>query len=166
MKTLGTASCALLVFALVAAPPVQAQTPWELGPTLGVNLESNEILLGAVSRIHLTSSPITLNPGFEFYPGIDDTGGGLSRSLFVLNLDVQYELEAESVEPYVGGGISWARASIEGLGAASDAGLNVKGGMTFSPSSRGQPFLEAILNFSDGTESLIIKGGFLFEIGR
>ena len=91
---------------------------------------------------------------------------GTSSAKFVLNLDVQYELEAESVEPYVGGGISWARASIEGLGAASDAGLNVKGGMTFSPSSRGQPFLEAILNFSDGTESLIIKGGFLFEIGR
>jgi len=60
----------------------------------------------------------------------------------------------------------WARASVEGLDAVSDAGLNVKGGMTSNPGSRGQPFLEAVLNFADGTESLIIKGGFLFEIGR
>ncbi len=165
MKTLRTAFCALLLFALVAAPPAQAQTPWDLGPSLALNLDNNEFLLGAVSRVHLSSSPVTLNPGFEFYPGIDDTGGGLSRSLFVLNLDVQYELEAESVEPYVGGGISWARASTEGLDAVSDAGLNLKGGMTFNRSSRGQPFLEAILNFSDGSEALIFKGGFLFTIG-
>ena len=165
MKTLRTVFCALFLVALVAAPPVQAQAPWELGPYLGVNLQNDELLLGAMSRIHLGSSPVTLNPGFEFYPGIDDTGGGLSRSFLVLNLDVQYQLEAESVEPYIGGGISWARASTEGFDAVSDAGLNVKGGMTFNPSGQGRPFLEAVLNFSNGTESLIFKGGFLFTIG-
>ena len=35
MKTLRTTSYVLFVVALVAAPPVQAQTPWELGPTSG-----------------------------------------------------------------------------------------------------------------------------------
>ena len=65
MKTLCTAFCALFLYALVAAPPVQAQTPWELGPVLGLDLDRDELLLGAVARIHLDSAPITLNPGIE-----------------------------------------------------------------------------------------------------
>ena len=159
MKTLRTAFCALFLVALVATPPAQAQTPWEIGPHAGVNLDNDEILLGAVGRLHLSSLPITLNPGFEFYPGLD---GG---SLFALNFDVQYQLEAESVEPYVGGGISWARFSPDVGTASSDAGLNVKGGVSFNPASRTHPYAEAVLNFANGSEALIFKAGFLFTIG-
>ena len=79
MQMLRITSCALFLFGLVAAPPAQAQAdPWELGPLLGVNLDNNELLIGGVSRIHLESLPITLNPGLEFYPGLDNA------SLFVL----------------------------------------------------------------------------------
>ncbi len=158
MKTLRITSCALLFFGLVAARPVQAQTPWELGPLVGVNLDNDELLLGAVARIPLTSLPITLNPGFEFYPGFDP------GSLFVVNFDVQYELNAESLEPYVGGGISWARASNAGT-SNSDVGLNLKGGLVFNPESRTRPYVEAALNFGGGNESLIFRGGLLFTIG-
>ena len=112
MKTFRTALYALSLLGIVGAPPAQAQTPWDVGPYLGVNLDTDESLLGAVARIQAGSAPITLNPGFEFYPGVDDVGS-LNRSLFVLNLDVQYQLEAESVEPYVGGGLSWAKSSVE-----------------------------------------------------
>jgi hypothetical protein len=164
MKTLRTAFLALFLVGLVAAPPAQAQSPWDVGPLLGVNLDNDELLLGAVARIRAGSAPITLNPGFEFYPGIDDVGT-LSRSLFVLNLDVQYQLEAETVEPYVGGGISWARASTEGSDAQSDVGLNVKGGLMFNQAGAGTPYVEAVLNFADGTEALIFKAGYLFTIG-
>ena len=158
MKMPRTASCALFAFALVVAPPAQAQTPWEVGPHVGVNLDNDELLVGAVARIHLSSLPITLNPGFEFYPGFDP------GSLFVLNFDVQYQLDAESVEPYVGGGISWARKGAAG-GSSSDAGLNLKGGVMFSPSSRTQPYVEAVVNFANNDEALIFRGGFLFTIG-
>ena len=164
MKTLRTAFCALFLVALVAAPPVQAQAPWELGPYLGVNLENNELLLGAMSRIHLTSSPVTLNPGFEFYPGIDDVAG-LSTSFLVLNFDVQYQLEAESVDPYVGGGISYSRFSIDTRDPDWEAGLNLKGGLLFNRRGNGQPYIEAVLNFANGGEALVFKGGFLFTIG-
>ena len=164
MKTLRTAFCALFLFALVAAPPVQAQAPWELGPYLGIDLDRDELFLGSVARIHLASNPITLNPGIEFYPGIDDVGG-LNRSLLVLNFDGQYQLEAESVEPYVGGGISWARVSIDTRDADWDAGLNLKGGLLFNRRGNSQPYLEAVLNFASGSEALIFKGGFLFTIG-
>ena len=165
MKMLPTASCALLLFGFVAAPPAQAQTPWEIGPHLSVNLDNNELLFGGVARIHLSSLPITLNPGLEFYPGIDDTGGGLSRSLWVLNFDGQYQLEAESVSPYVGGGISWARLSTDTQGAASDFGLNLKGGLVFNRTGNAQPYGEAILNFADGSEALIFRAGLLFTVG-
>ena len=164
MKMLRITACALFLFGLVAAPPAQAQTPWELGPLLGVNLNNDELLLGAVARIPLTSLPITLHPGLEFYPGLDDTGGGLSRSLFVLNFDVQYQLDAESVEPYVGGGLSWATLSTEGQSGSSDLGLNLKGGLVFNPSSSTRPYVEAALNLAGGTE-LIFGGGLLFTIG-
>ena len=135
-----------------------------MGPLLGVNLDNDELLLGAVARIQAGSTPITLNPGFEFYPGIDDVGT-LNRSLFVLNLDVQYELDAESVDPYVGGGLSWSRLSVETLDAQSDVGLNLKGGLMFNSMGSGRPYVEAVLNFSDGSEALIFKAGFLFTIG-
>ncbi len=158
MKMPRTASCALFAFALVVAPPAQAQTPWEVGPHVGVNLENDELLVGAVARIHLSSLPITLNPGFEFYPGVDP------GSLFVLNFDVQYQLDAESVEPYVGGGISWARTGAA-VGSSSDVGLNLKGGVMFSPSSRTRPYAEAAVNFASDNQALIFRGGFLFTIG-
>ena len=157
MKILPTASCALLLLGFVAAPPAQAQTPWEIGPHLSVDLDKNELLLGGVARIHLSSLPITLNPGLEFYPGIDNTPAGLSRSLWVLNFDGQYQLEAESVNPYIGAGISWARYSTETFGTVSDVGLNMKGGLVFNRTGNAQPDAEAILNFADDTEALIFK---------
>ena len=158
MRMLRITSCALFLFGLVAAPPAQAQTPWELGPLVGVNLDNDELLVGAVARIPLTSLPVTLNPGFEFYPGFDP------GSLFVLNFDVQYELNAESLEPYVGAGISWARISNAGT-SDSDVGLNLKGGLVFNRRGNAQPYVEAVLNFANGGEALIFKGGFLFTIG-
>ena len=158
MKTLRTAFCALFLLMIVVAPRAQAQTPWELGPDIGVNLDNDELLLGVLARIHLSSIPIALNPGFEFYPSIDSP-----ESLFVLNFDVQYELNAQSVDPYIGGGISWARASTAGT-SSSDAGLNLKGGVLFNPNSNSRPFVEAVLNFSDSGESLIFKAGFLFRM--
>lgn len=164
MKMLRITSCALLLFGLVVARPAQAQTPWGLGPLVGVNLDNDELLVGAVARIPLTSLPVTLNPGFEFYPGFDP------GSLFVLNFDVQYELNAESLEPYVGAGISWARTSNAGT-SDSDVGLNLKGGLVFNPASRTRPYGEAVLNFASGSagglpsDALIFRAGVLFTIG-
>jgi hypothetical protein len=80
MKTLRTALYALSLAGPLAAPPAQAQSTWEVGPHLGVNLDNDEILLGPVGRLNLSSLPITLNPGFEFYPGLD--GGSLFALIF------------------------------------------------------------------------------------
>ena len=158
MKTLRTAFCSLFLFGLLVAPPAQAQTPWELGPLLGVNLDNDNLLLGAVARIHLPSAPITLNPGLELYPGIDD------GSLFVVNFDVQYELEAASIDPYVGAGISWATRTSDTRDTNTDFGLNLKGGLLFSLMGSARPYVEAAVNIGGGG-ALIFRGGFLFTIG-
>ena len=84
--------------------------------------------------------------------------------MVVLNFDVQYQLEAEALEPYVGGGISMARASALSV-SDWEAGLNLKGGLLFNPSSKTQPYVEAVLNFAGGSEALIFKAGVLFTIG-
>lgn len=49
--------------------------------------------------------------------------------------------------------------------AVSDVGLNLKGGTMFNRTGKGKPYVEAVLNFSDGNEALIFKAGFLFTIG-
>ncbi len=162
MKTLRTAFYALIVAGLITASPAQAQTSWELGPYLGLNFDNDELLFGGVARIHLASSPITLNPAIEFYPGIDDGPGGLSRSLFVLHFDGQYQLEAESLDPYVGAGISWSRSSTDTQDAVTDLGINIKGGLLFHPRGSAQPYVEAALNLDGGAGPFILRAGLLF----
>ena len=158
MKTLRTAFCALFLFGLMAAPPAQAQTPWQLGPLLGVNVDNNELVVGATARINLKSAPITLNPGFDLYPGIDG-------SLFVVNFDGHYHFEGQAVVPYAGGGISWSRRTPEGGESRSDIGLNLKGGVLFNARGLGQPYAGAVLNIADAANPFILEAGFLFRIG-
>ena len=163
MKTLRTALLALFLGGLVSAPGIEAQSSWELGPYLGLNFDNDELLIGGVARIHLASSPITLNPAIEFYPGIDDVAG-LSTSLLVLNFDGQYQIEAESWEPYVGAGISWSRAATDTQDAVTDLDLNIKGGMLFNPRGSMQPYAEAVINFDGGTNPFMLKAGLLFAL--
>ena len=166
MKTFRSAA-ALFAFVLVAAPSAQAQTIWELGPNAGYNLDNEEFLIGATSRIQVPSLPVTLNPGLEFYPSIG--GPGVDASQIVLNLDIQYQLQAESVDPYVGGGLFWRRSSIDfgglvGSVSDSDLGLNLKGGFLFHVSGNLQPYAEAVIALGGG-EAFMLRGGFLFPIG-
>ena len=84
--------------------------------------------------------------------------------LFVVNFDVLYELTAQKVEPYVGGGLFWSRRSVAGT-SRSDIGLNLKGGVVFSPPGKLRPFAEGVIRVEGGS-SLLLKGGLLFAFGR
>ena len=162
MKTLRVVLTMLVVVPLVLAVPAQGQTSWDLGPVLGLDLELDELFLGGSARISPPGAPIVLNPGIEFYPFI---GSGVS--LFVVNFDVLYELKAEKVEPYIGGGLFWSRASVSiaGISASnSEIGLNLKGGVVFSPPGKLRPFAEGVIRVEGGS-SLLLKGGLLFAIG-
>lgn len=164
MKTLRVVLTMFVVVPLVLAVPARAQTSWDLAPLLGLDLDADELFLGGSARIAPLGAPIILNPGIEFYPFI---GSGVS--LVVVNFDVLYELQAQSVEPYVGGGLFWSRASVSVAGISvsnSDIGLNLKGGVVFSPpGNKLRPFAEGVIRIEGGS-SLLLKGGLLFAIGR
>ncbi len=161
MKTLRVVLTMFVVVPLVLAVPARAQTSWDLAPLLGLDLDADELFLGGSARIAPPGAPVILNPGIEFYPFI----GG---SLFVVNFDVLYELTAQKVEPYVGGGLFWSRASRTVAGtsiSSSDIGLNLKGGVVFSPPGKLRPFAEGVIRVEGGS-SLLLKGGLLLKIGR
>ena len=167
MKMLRAVLTALAVLPLVVATPAQAQTQWSLVPHLGFNIDNDELYLGANARIELPSAPVTLNPGFDWYPFIGSQN--VSASLFVIDLDILYHLKAEAVEPYVGGGLFWSRSTVNvaglGGGSATDIGLNLKGGVVFRPLGKLRPFAEGVIAISGGS-ALLLKGGFLFSMGR
>jgi hypothetical protein len=168
MKTLRAVLAALAVLPLVVATPAQAQTQWSLVPHLGFNIDNDELYLGANARIQLPGAPVTLNPGFDWYPFIGSQN--VDASLFVIDLDVLYHLQAKSVDPYLGGGLFWSRASRNagGLGgsvSATDIGLNLKGGAVFRPLGKLRPFAEGVIAISNGS-AFLLKGGFLFSMGR
>ena len=157
----------LLMLPALAVLPANAQVGWDLGPHLGFNIDNDELFLGANARIDLQAAPITLNPGFDWYPFIGSPN--VDRSLFVLNFDALYKLTAPSIKPYVGGGLFWSRASrnVGGTGSVSDTdiGINLKGGIVFNPLGKLVPFGEAAIAISGGS-ALLLKGGFLFAMGR
>ncbi len=167
MKTLRAVFAVLAVLPLVVATPAQAQTQWSLVPHLGFNIDNDELYLGANARIELPSAPVTINPGFDWYPFIGSQN--VDVSLFVVDMDVLYHLKAQSIEPYVGGGLFWSRTSVNvaglGGGTATDVGLNLKGGAVFRPLGKLRPFAEGVIAISGGS-ALLLKGGFLFSMGR
>lgn len=161
MKTLRVVLTMFVVVPLVLAVPARAQTSWDLAPLLGLDLDADELFLGGSARIAPLGAPIILNPGIEFYPFI---GSGVS--LVVVNFDVLYELQAQSVEPYVGGGLFWSRRTFVAGTSRGDIGLNLKGGVVFSPpGNKLRPFAEGVIRIEGGS-SLLLKGGLLFAIGR
>ena len=167
MKTLRVVLTMLVVVPLAIVVPAQAQTTWDLAPHLGLNLDNDELFLGGSARITLPTAPVKLNPGIEFYPFIGSAN--VDVSLFVVNFDVLYDLTAKSVEPYGGGGLFWSRTSVTVGGTIvsdSDIGLNLKGGLVFGvPGSPIRPYGEGVLMLSSGS-ALLLKGGFLFAIGK
>ena len=161
MKTLRVVLAMFVVVPLVIVVPAQAQTSWELAPIFGLDLDADEAFLGVGARIAPPGAPVIINPGLEFYPFI---GNGVS--LVVVNFDVLYELQAQSVEPYVGGGLFWSRRTFVAGTSRSDIGLNLKGGVVFSPpGNKLRPFAEGVIRVEGGS-SLLLKGGLLFAIGK
>lgn len=81
------------------------------------------------------------------------------------NLGYSVPVTSTSISPYVGGGLNFARVSVDVFGDShsdTDLGLNVLGGMKFKPAAaRFTPFVEARFELSGG-EQFVISGGILF----
>ncbi len=89
--------------------------------------------------------------GFDFW---EITGNGV------------YDISSSgSATPYVGAGITFARASYDvgpGFnGSNSEVGLNLLGGARFKPTGNVQPFVEARFQIRDGSQ-FVLSGGVFF----
>ena len=120
--------------------------------------------VGARLRHSLASlfprAPISGIGSFDFYFPGDNI------SYMELNYNVVYNFtvaSAPKIRPYAGGGINFARVSVDvpGGGDETDVGLNILGGMLFRTAGRVTPFFE--LKFeAGGGEQFVITGGLHF----
>jgi hypothetical protein len=166
MKRL-TRTAALLAVGITALGSADAQAQVFIGPYVGYNLDAEEVYFGAnvyaPLPVVIGKSQLVANPGFDYYPFIDNA------TLWALNLDVLYPIpvESPSFTPYIGSGLLIQRVSIDiaGISASeTDVGLNLRGGSMFGTSGPVKPFAEAVLVIADES-GLLLKGGVYIEIG-
>jgi hypothetical protein len=139
----------------IPAASARAQNAYA-GPRLGVNLDSDDLLVGA-------QLALSMAPSWTFYPSIEvylpDAG-----SLIGINVDFKYLLPARSApRPYVGGGINVLRASFGGS-SDTDTGASFFFGIQ-GRQRKVRPFGEVRLLLHDNT-SIQFTGGLNFALGR
>jgi hypothetical protein len=157
-------STLLLVLLLTALMPYASQAQGvTLGAHGGFDSDASEVLLGGSVGFSLGSVPLSLTPGFDFYPSI------AGASLFIVDFDVNYAVPAgPSVSPYFGVGLFVSHTSIDlgtlGSFSGNDVGFNLNGGLDFGASTL-RPFAEGKLRVSENT-TVALRGGLKFKLGR
>jgi hypothetical protein len=151
----------VLLAGAVAAEPAAGQVKFGAALSWG---DDTDIGLGARLNFGLgsvtTRNKIEGRATFDFFfpDGFDYwqiTGDGI------------YHIPTNSsVEPYVGGGLGFARSSSDspspGLGgSSSDVFLNLIGGLRFRALGNVRPFAEARFQLGDGSQ-LVLAGGIYF----
>lgn len=162
MKRLAIAATAIFL-ALSVPTEARGQTHVTVGPRIGLDAgDIGEPFVGLDVRIGLSTSPIAINPTFDYY-FTDDPLTFWSLSANVL---YRFGIDNQVFTPYSGAGLGIYRSSVDGAGGSSDLGVNLLFGAEFSLGSL-RPFLEAQYSpvFTAGsTTSLFgVKGGLLFH---
>lgn len=161
MKRLSVLVTALLL-AVSLPTTATGQSRIEVGPRVGIDAgDIEEPFVGADVRIGLPTSPIVINPTFDYY-FVDDP---LTYWSVSGNALYRFGVDNQVFTPYSGAGLGIYRSSIDGGGSSSDLGINAIFGAEFLFGSV-RPFVEAQYSpvFSEGsTTSLFnVKGGLLF----
>jgi len=122
------------------------------GPTygahLGYNFDVDDLLLGAQLAWPITPS-LALYPTFDYYfvsPG----------ALWALNLDLKFRPPTRYGAWYVGGGLNYSHASLNGNGAG-DTGLNLLTGLE-GRRGRTRPYVEGKLILASGSSFQLVGG--------
>ena len=161
------------LFLLMPAQEAQAQTAFQLGPRLTLDVGDisdafgGDFAIGADVRVDPASFPVKGSGAFDFYFADDDV------TVFTVDLNVVYPfgIENEVFTPYAGGGIGITRVSIDidtGFGTFSgddtDIGLNLVGGAEFNLESNVTPFAQAQFTVGGDVDRFGITGGVLFSL--
>jgi len=134
---------------------VAAQTRSHIGPRVGVNFDSDDLLIGA----QLTAP---VGRRLEFYPSVDIYFPNRGTSLG-FNTDLKLLFPRRSARYYLGGGLNIAYRSVSGA-SNTHLGANLIGGIE---SRRGQvhPFLEGRVLFHNNSAFQLV-GGLNITLGR
>jgi hypothetical protein len=135
-----------------------------IAPFAGYNVDLEELVVGGGVGlpISLGMASLVIQPGFEYYPGVE----GATLYTFMVDLHYALPLPKSPVKPYFGGGYALNRASAEAFGvtvSATNSQLNALGGVSFG-SGPFSPFVEGNLRFVDGS-SVVLKGGGRIRLG-
>ena len=146
---------ALLALCTGAAASLPAQVRFGAQASWGDN---SDFGIGARLEHGLTKlfpkAPLRAAASFDyFFPGN-------SINYWELNYNVFYQLKADALTPYAGGGLVLAYASANGV-SNSDLGVNLGGGLKFKTGGSMTPFLEARIELGAG-EQFVLTGGLLF----
>jgi hypothetical protein len=118
------------------------------GAHLGYNFDVDELLLGAQLAWPITPD-LALYPTFVYYfvsPG----------SLWALNLDLKFRPPTRYGAWYVGGGLNYSHASLNGSGAG-DTGLNLLTGLE-GRRGRARPYVEGKFILASGSSFQLVGG--------
>lgn len=142
------------------AAPVRAQSAFV--PYVGYNIEDEDFILGLAFRLGLpiqSQVGLSLQPGVEYqFAGIDD----LTVAQF--NADVLAHFRSSpSITPYAGAGIGILYLSA-GDESETEFGLNLLGGVEFSDTAAGRPFVQGRFSTrGDADDAFTLMGGTVFN---
>jgi hypothetical protein len=118
------------------------------GAHLGYNFDVDELLLGAQLAWPITPD-LAFYPTFDYYfvsPG----------SLWALNFDLKFRPPTRYGAWYVGGGLNYSHASLNGTGG-SDTGLNLLTGLE-GRRGRTRPYVEGKFILANGSSFQLVGG--------
>lgn len=156
------------LFFVVALPSeTQAQTNFQIGPRVGIDVgDIEDPFIGVDARITSMQLPVVINPTFDYYL----VGDGQTFWSLSTNLLYDFGPEDTPLSFYGGAGLGIYRFSFEGDVAdlpfregSTDVGANfLFGAMLPSPSFTPFAELQYTPIFSDGSPTLFgLKGGIL-----
>lgn len=145
----------------------------EIAPRIGYDLgDLEELFIGAEGRFYIEDLPVVLSPAFDYYfasSDFEDT----SLDVFGIDLNALYEFELEdnSITPYVGAGLGIIRVSasgsVEGFSvsnSSTETGINLLGGAIFNIDAPVRPFAQAKTNLGSDFTLFSLMGGVLIEL--
>lgn len=146
---------------LALAQPLSAQqfggqVSWGDNYDLGIGLRGEFSLLNRMSTDGPVSRAFAIGSLDYFFP---DAPEGVDLNYLEFNANLAFPVTESPLDPYVGGGLNWGRASLDDV-SSSDFGLNVLGGVRFNLgglSTLGEARLEL-----GGGEQLVLTFGVLF----
>ncbi|MCA9739858.1 MAG: hypothetical protein KC645_19685 [Gemmatimonadetes bacterium] len=152
-----------------------AGRPWGFSPLAGIDVDAEELFVGADAWVPLEQSlgagELFFVPGFDWYPFLGEDVGGinLDASLWGVNGDLVWAFGGDSFAPFVRGGLALRRSSSEvnnlGRETMTDFAFDFgAGGFLGGDPMGSRPFGQVGLLLGDGS-SLYLSAGYRLQLG-